>query len=281
MLQARSSVFGQRLTRFIGMVDRTDIPKEASEALHIIRSCLGRSVVAVYLFGSWLAGGLRPDSDVDVMVVVNNSLTELTRRRLVEQLMQVSGPISHQTGARPLELTVVLLSEIVPWRYPPKNELVYGEWLRDQFEAGRTPAPSHDPDLAIVLKKVRDRSVALVGPDASSVLEPVPMVDVQRATRDTLSSLIEGIRGDERNVLLTLARMWLMAAEGEIAPKDVAAEWAIIRLDDEHGFLLDLARKGYRGEYEDNWSGKETAVDALAAFMKRSIEKRLAAAGEC
>jgi len=189
--------------------------------------------------------------------------------------MLVSGSIGNQTGTRPLELTVVLHSEIVPWRYPPKHELVYGEWLREQFEAGRIPAPEHNPDLAIVLKKVRDSSTAIVGPDASVTLDPVPIVDVQRAMLDSLPSLIESIRGDERNVLLTLARMWLTAAEGEITPKDVAAEWAMARLDREDALLLDVAKKGYRGEYDDSWAGKEAEVLALALRMKRSIEKNL------
>src|SRR5690554_7807997 len=116
------------------MPNIAEIPTEAAQALQIIQSCLGRSVVGIYLFGSWAVGGLRPDSDVDLLVVVNSSLAELDRRRLVEELMQVSGFIGNQTDTRPLELTVVLLSEVVPWRYPPKHELVYGEWLRDQFE---------------------------------------------------------------------------------------------------------------------------------------------------
>lgn len=262
------------------MPNIAEIPTEAAQALQIIQSCLGRSVVGIYLFGSWAVGGLRPDSDVDLLAVVNSSLTELDRRRLVEELMQVSGFIGNQTDTRPLELTVVLLSEVVPWRYPPKHELVYGEWLRDQFEAGRIPAPEHDPDLAIVLKKVRDSSTALVGPDAAAMLDPVPIADVQRAMLDSLPSLITSIRGDERNVLLTLARMWLTAAEGEITPKDVATEWAIARLDREDALLLDLARKGYRGECDDNWAGKDAEVLALALSMKRSIEKNLRVCGQ-
>ena len=66
--------------------------------------------------------------------------------------------------------------------------------------------------------------------------------------KQSLPGLIAGIKGDERNVILTLARMWLTAAVGDFQPKDVAAEWAIPRLPKEQGALLDLARTAYRGE---------------------------------
>ncbi|GEM_PF-6550602 len=41
-------------------------------------------------------------------------------------------------------------------------------------------------------------------------------------------------QGDERNVVLALARIWFSAATGTIAPKDVAANWALERLPQEH-----------------------------------------------
>lgn len=53
--------------------------------------------------------------------------------------------------------------------------------------------------------------------------------------------MIQEIKGDERNVILTLARMWQMMMTGEITPKDVAAAWAIPRLPKEHATLLDMA----------------------------------------
>lgn len=84
--------------------------------------------------------------------------------------------------------------------------------------------------------------------------------------------MIQEIKGDERNVILTLARMWQMMMTGEITPKDVAAAWAIPRLPKEHATLLDMARKAYRGEYEDKWEELEREVKALVYFMKNAIE---------
>jgi len=258
------------------MASSQNLPREVNEALPIIRRVLGRSVVAVYLFGSAVEGGLRPHSDVDILVLLDRGLSEETRRKLIGALMPVSGPVGNDEGRRALELTVVCVADVVPWRYPPQSLLVYGEWLRGEFESGWIPAPRADPDLAIVLTQVRATGIPLAGPHARLVLEPVPMADIRRAMRDALPGLIRGLQGDERNVLLTLARMWLTAAEGEILPKDVAAEWAIARFPGGKASLLDLARRGYLGLCEDSWTGKEAALEALVATMRQAIESCLA-----
>ena len=253
-----------------------EIPGEAKQARSIVEAVLGDSIIGIYLFGSAVVGGLRRDSDVDVLVAVSKSPSFEQRRALVSRLMSVSGAVGHTQGRRPLELTVITVSEAVPWRFPPKAEFVYGEWLREDFEAGGVPEPVRDPDLAIVLKKVIDGGWLLYGKEASEVFEPVPTADVRRAIRDSLPGLLAEAAGDERNVILTLSRMWLTAATGDIAPKDVAAYWAEEQAPPEHGRLLKYAREGYLGIVDDRWDGR-AGFDALVAYMKRSIEACLAA----
>jgi len=156
-----------------------------------------------------------------------------------------------------------------------KNEFIYGEWLRSEYEKGQIQEPTYDTDLAIVLAQVRKNSISLFGPDASDILDPVPISDIRRAIKESLPGLIEGIKGDERNVILTLARMWQTVSIGEISPKDVAAKWALSRLPKEYSTLLDLARKAYRGEYVDKWEGLDSEVTALINHLKNSIESCL------
>jgi len=42
---------------------------------------------------------------------------------------------------------------------------------------------------------------------------------VWKAFKESLPRLIAGIRGDERNVILTLARMWLTVSSGKLAQR--------------------------------------------------------------
>ncbi|MCQ9197113.1 aminoglycoside nucleotidyltransferase ANT(9) [Pediococcus pentosaceus] len=251
------------------------VPVLATQALEIVEEFLGRSIIGVYLFGSAVKGGLRINSDVDVLVLVNHSLPEVTRKKLTDRLMLISGKIGNADSLRPLELTVINDSDVVPWRYPPKKEFIYGEWLRNEFENGQIQEPSYDPDLAIVLAQARENSISLFGPDASNILAPVPLTDIRRAIKDSLPELIDGIKGDERNVILTLARMWQTVTTGEISPKDVAAKWAMPLLPKEHATLLGIARKAYRGECVDKWEGLNSEVKALVKYMKNSIETSL------
>src|SRR5690606_34610762 len=104
-----------------------------------------------------------------ILVVVTNPPTFEQRKTLVAQLTSVSGAIGNPQAIRPLELTVITVSDVVPWQFPPRAEFVYGEWLREDFEAGSVPEPVRDPDLAIVLKKVIDNSLPLYGSYAERV----------------------------------------------------------------------------------------------------------------
>ncbi|WP_275288632.1 aminoglycoside adenylyltransferase family protein [Halomonas elongata] len=252
------------------MVD-TEIPNEAKHAQSVVEGMLGDSIIGIYLFGSAVVGGLKRDSDVDILVAVSNPPTFEQRKALVSQLMSVSGAIGNPQAIRPIELTVITVSDVVPWQFPPRAEFVYGEWLREEFEAGSVPEPVRDPDLAVVLKKVMDNSLPLYGSYAKKLFDPVPMTDIRRAIHDSLPSLLAEAAGDERNVVLTLSRMWLTAATGAIAPKDAAAEWAEKQAPPHHGMLLKYAREGYLGMLEDRW-GKQEGFEALVSYMKSSIE---------
>ena len=64
--------------------------------------------------------------------------------------------------------------------------------------------------------------------------------------------------------MLTLARVWYSVATGRIAPKDVAADWVLERLPEEHRSVLSEARQAYLGHCEDRLALR---VDQLAAFI--------------
>jgi streptomycin 3"-adenylyltransferase len=85
-------------------------------------------------------------------------------------------------------------------------------------------------------------------------------------------SLLDNLRGDERNVMLTLARMWVTLATDRILPKDSAAQWVLNRLPAELSPALDLARAAYLGERRDDWSTLGPPVDAFVQHAVATIE---------
>ena len=253
----------------------TKIPGEAEQVQLVVREVLGKSVSGIYLFGSAIMGGLRSDSDVDVLVLVKESLTFENRQMLVNRLLKVSGKVGNAHSIRPLELTIIKLSDVVPWHYPPRAEFVYGEWLREEYKKGVYPESAYDPDLTIVLKKVIDHSIPMYGDKAVDIFEPITITDIRRAIRESLPGLLEGFKGDERNAMLTLARMWLTVTTGVIVSKDKAAEWAIKQLPKEFASVLNEARLGYLGKIDDNWFGRQNQVVTLLHHMRSSVERFL------
>lgn len=105
-----------------------------------------------------------------------------------------------------------------------------------------------------------DNSLPLRGIYAKELFDPVPKSDIRRAIHDFLPSLVAEATGDERNVVLTLSRMWLTAATGDIASKDTAAEWAEKQVSPDHAMLLRYARGGYLGKIEDRWDERQVPL---------------------
>lgn len=112
------------------------VPAEAKAAQGVIENIFTDAVAGIYLFGSAVVGGLKIRSDVDVLVALNRYTTFAERKELVSKLMGISGRIGNADAVKPLELTVVSIPAVVPWRFPPSAEFIYGEWLRNEFENG-------------------------------------------------------------------------------------------------------------------------------------------------
>ena len=162
---------------------------------------------------------------------------------------------------------MVVRSDVVPWRYPPRQAFQYGEWERDEYLTGFVPAPRPEADLAVLLTIALARGMALAGPPISTLLAPVPAADLRRALVDLLPRLDGDLEWDTANVLLTMARVWATLETGEILPKDEAASWAIGRAPDVAREALARARGVYLGKEEDRWddltSDVRRAADAL------------------
>lgn len=256
------------------MNDRPAIPPQARQALRIVRNHLGDRVAGAYLHGSAAMGGLRPQSDIDLLVVVDGPLPYAARRTLVAALMKISA-YPPQGALRPLELIVFTRDELSRPSYPPRSEFVYGEWLREAFEAGEVPGPGSDPEFTIMLAQARLHAICLAGPAPAALLPHIRQADIRRAIADALPALIATLRGDERNVLLTLARMWHTLATGEIATKDAAAEWAAARLPAGSAAPVRRAGQAYLGPVGDEGLLPEDevcrAADDLVGRVRESL----------
>ncbi|MFI7118574.1 aminoglycoside adenylyltransferase domain-containing protein [Amycolatopsis sp. NPDC049868] len=219
-------------------------------------------VLGLYLYGSAAAGGLKPDSDVDLLLVTRRSLGEEERAALVSLLLRLSGWRGHAdrfpeaADRRPIELT-----GIVAGSEPSRRDFQYGEWLREEFAEGRLPGPVEDPDVVILAATAHAAHRVLRGPDFAELVDPVPPDLLREAALGVIPGLLSEIEGDERNVLLTLARIVVTVETGRIVSKDTAAAMV------DGGVLLERARAGYLGTAIDDWTGLSAEVASLAGAL--------------
>ncbi len=246
---------------------------QIEHVLGALRDVLGPDLAGAYLFGSAVVGGLRPRSDLDVLAVSKRRTTRDEKRELVERLLEIS------LRPRPVELTIVIASEVRPWRYPPRMDFQYGDWWRDEFESGNVePYPTVNTDLASLISMVLLADRPLVGPPPAEVLDPVPRADWMAAITGGADALLDDAERDTRNVVLTLARIWSSVETGEIRSKDDAAAWALPRLPAEHRPVLERARAIYLGEADEGWDDLRAEIAAYAGYVVRELRRGTARA---
>lgn len=174
-------------------------------------------IMGLYHYGSGVLGGLRPASDLDVFVVVDESLEDEQRNALIRGLAEVSGSPGHAGSGRPVEVTVARRASLVPWPEAPLREFQYGEWLWAEFEAGHLSPQVVDHDLAPLIAAVLTASVPIVGPDADELLVPVPLYrhgsadgsydpDEVAAVATDLANRIARLRGTAPDAQTSLTR---------------------------------------------------------------------------
>ncbi len=244
----------------------------------LVRTVLGEDAIGAYLHGSTALDQLKPISDIDVLVLSRRPTTATERRTLIDRLLRMSGRGDPSGRARPIELTIVVELEIRPWRYPPRLDFQYGDWMRREFEGGDlSPWETPNPDLAPVITMVRSANRALFGPPPAEVFDPVPREDLNRAIVEGIPGLLDDLDSDTTNVVLTFARIWTTLATGSIRSKDTAADWVLPRLPEEHRPVLTRARAVYLGHEDDSWGDFRARLRPHIDHVQDEVERLVAA----
>lgn len=259
----------------------TTIPDAIRRQVHaasaLIRQLFAGNLVAIHLYGSAVENGLKPQSDIDLLVTLREPMDARLRGTVMRELLTLSAPPGTSERYRALEVTVVLFSQIVPWRFPPVREMQFGEWLRDDIGAGVFEPAQADPDLAILLTQARRASVPLFGEPAATLFSVIPYSDVLQTFRHALEQWQKpaDLEGDERNIILALARIWYSVVTGDIVAKDEAAFWLMPQLPGEHADTLHAACAEYLGLTKTYWAESMPSVERFVFYAKKQITERL------
>lgn len=226
-------------------------------------------LAGAYLYGSAATAGLRPDSDVDLLVLTRTSLTEPERSSLISMLLSVSGWHGHTAefpevaDRRPLELTSLVVADVAPLPQIPRRDFQFGEWLRAELLDGQVPPAVSDPDVVVLLATAQTAHRVLRGQALDALVAPVPPELLRQALLALLPELLNDPAGEELFFLLTLARMLVTIETGQIVAKDVAAQRVAPRLTGHDRALLEMAGQDYLGLVHVDWGDHYDHVVAL------------------
>lgn len=246
------------------------------QCVNLLKNILGDDLLGIYLYGSAVMGGLQKYSDIDLFVVSKRSTTLEEKQNIISKMLSISG-IYQKTSKKPIELTLVVQSQIKPWTYPPIFDFQYGDWLRQKFEAGEIePWETKEmPDLAIVITQIFIASEIIYGPDPKELIDQVPYKDFIKASTKEIDSLINDLEFDTRNVLLTLARIWATVETSKIFSKPKAAIWAIEKLPPKNALVIKRAHSICIGNEPDKWEDINDLIKPTAEFIVSKIKDQV------
>jgi predicted nucleotidyltransferase len=248
--------------------------EQIEQCVELLQRVLKEDLLGVYLYGSAVTGGLKAFSDLDLFVISKRNTSEAEKEEIAKELLKISG-VYKKSKKRPIELLIVVQSQVNPWSFPPCYDLMYGEWLRDDLESENFKLweEKEMPDLAILITQLLLSHKTLWGPSPKALLSEVPREDILKAMKASSDERFESIKGDTRNVLLTQARIWVYLELGEIYSKPNAAEWVLGRLPTEHHASLQKAKSVCLGEKEDIWEEDLSEAIECGKFIKNTIER--------
>lgn len=251
-----------------------EITQQITQCLALLKEVFGDGLLGVYLYGSAIVGGMQKFSDLDIFVVSNRATTRDEKAKLATSLLIISG-VYQKSNKPPIEMTIVVKSEINPWRYPPTFDFQYGDWLRTEFENGNIEpwSTKEMPDLAVLITQVLLANKILLGPSADQLLCNIPYKDFLNATKNTLNCLAHELYSDTRNVLLTYARIWKTLATDTIDSKQGAAAWVIDRLPEDYKPVMRRARGSCVGEEIEHWDDVQGCIKPCADYVTHQIEE--------
>jgi hypothetical protein len=251
-----------------------DINALLAEFVAGAKSILGKNLVGLYLTGSLAYGDFVPErSDIDLQAVVLNPLTE-EELRAVEELHRTIDRHSPRWAKR-TECSYVprgLMEE----PSPPRNPRPW--WGFDSLY----PAAPAGNEWIINHYFLAKFGIALEGPNFSTLIQPIDIREVQKASARDLFKEWEPKIADlawlsnshyQSYLVLNLCRILHTVIGGEPGSKRIAAQWTKQKYPE----WKELIEKAERWGYGDEMKKNEQAIAFIKFVIARVNETGLTA----
>lgn len=246
---------------------------QVEQFLQVSQITLRTNLVGIYLHGSLALKCFNPQrSDVDLLVVLNESLSVDTKRTVIGYLLK------HSRAPHSIEVSYLTLSDIKPWKCPTPYDLHYGEDHREVYQAALKDESWRswnderrtDLDLAAHIMVTRMRGVTLVGPAATELFPNVPEEDYRASILADFDFARERIHDNPVYAVLNMCRVFQYLSHGGISSKDEAGQWALDELASDYQVVVSQALEVYRGQiWGREWDAG--ALDRFAGYLNDKV----------
>ncbi len=258
-----------------------ELPSILRELVAGVEKELGGNLVGVYLVGSLATGDFDLDSDVDFLVVTKEELSNEAVRSLQALHARIHSlgcyPAQHLEGSY---ITLALLNL-------PEAVGVQSLWFLDN--GSTTLERSVHDNQWHVRWMLRERGVRLIGPDPTSLLEPVPVEAMRAETATAMRRIADEFAGEidlpltfwtsrfgQSFAVLNACRMLHTFQTATIQSKLAGVKWARHALEPVWGGLIERAwqeREGVRHCIKIRERADAHALKETLEFLRYAVRE--------
>jgi predicted nucleotidyltransferase len=249
------------------MTPPTEVSRLLDELLDGVRRALNENLLGFYLRGSLALGEFDPaTSDIDILMVTQRPVSDSE----FEALSRVHTEITAGDNRYARRLEVSYIDRDAIKRFAPgerRHPTIGTDWPFGWAE--------HRANWILERWIVRERGVALLGPDPKTLIDPIPLEDLCAAVRDELRARLRDWAGGtsipdwllpryyQAFEVETVCRALYTIARGELPTKARAVAWAIGELPEPWRSLVERSQE-WRSDSAEDPSG----VPDVKAFVR-------------
>jgi len=226
------------------------------ELVTSVQAILGDNFIATYLHGSFAVGDWDADSDVDFLIAVDHEVSEADLVALQSMHSRIYDQDSN--WAKHLEGSY-FPKELLRRADPSRSSLLYLD------NTSRELIRSDHDNTRVVRWVTREHGIALAGPDAHQLIDPVAADELCEEVRMTMQDWARQIFANPEKMdnrwyqafaVLSYCRMLHTLANGRVCSKPASARWALHALD---GRWADLITRAWEERPNPSLKAREKA----------------------
>jgi len=269
--RSRSAHTKENIMKTISPTPHLDV----NEILNLLfsngKEILGEQFVGMYLFGSLANGDFDQHSDIYVLVVTKDEISN----DMFSSLQTMHARVADIDSSEATQLEASYIPQKALRRFDPANI------LHPHIDRGRGESlhwMAHESDWIIQRHILRERGIILEGPAPQSLIDHISASDLQKALVDVLPLWATPIledplriksRGYQSFVVLSLCRMLYTLQCGTIISKRAAADWAQDALSKQ---WTPLIARAWLGRQNAGLDAQPEDVDGTLNFIRFAME---------